>query len=470
MLWRPVLEAPGVTFVNLQYGDCDEEIALAKAEFGVDIWQPPGIDLKQDLDDVAALCCAMDLIVGFSNATIKPGRSLRGADLDADRSVVLDPPGRNPTSGPGTRRPGASSRRTSTTGTRPCRTSAPPCVNASRSIDAPRPYRATPCRHRISSGRRTPAFGLQDHVLTSSTPLPLAILQARMSSTRLPGKVLADLAGAPMILRQIERLQRATRLNRIVVATSDQASDDPAGRLPDRRRRSAVSRIAGRRAGPLYRRDGGLRPGSHRGPPDRRLPARRSGLIDQTLDLHLRSGADYTSNTPARRSFAKGLDVEVFESVALKIAADETVDPYDHEHVTPFLYRHPRRFKVAGLEQGPTRATCAGRSIDPTTWTSSAPCTMDSTPPIRPSRPTTCAPSCAAGRTWPPWGEIAAYDIQPAHTVVLRDVTEPDRQRLLDWRNSPEVAAFMYSDHRSAMPSTTAGSTAWPATPGDATG
>ena len=73
MLWRPVFEVPGLTFVNLQYGDCGEEIALAKQEFGVDIWQPPGIDLKQDLDDVAALCCAMDLIVGFSNATTNLG-------------------------------------------------------------------------------------------------------------------------------------------------------------------------------------------------------------------------------------------------------------------------------------------------------------------------------------------------------------------------------------------------------------
>lgn len=73
MLWRPIFEVPGLSFVNLQYGDCDEEIALAKAEFGVDIWQPPGIDLKQDLDDVAALCCAMDLIVGFSNATTNLG-------------------------------------------------------------------------------------------------------------------------------------------------------------------------------------------------------------------------------------------------------------------------------------------------------------------------------------------------------------------------------------------------------------
>jgi tetratricopeptide (TPR) repeat protein len=68
--WAPVLAQPGVTFVNLQYGDCAEELETAKRDFGVEIWSPPGIDLKQDLDDVAALCCALDLVVGFSNATL----------------------------------------------------------------------------------------------------------------------------------------------------------------------------------------------------------------------------------------------------------------------------------------------------------------------------------------------------------------------------------------------------------------
>ncbi len=154
-----------------------------------------------------------------------------------------------------------------------------------------------------------------------------------------------------MILRQVERLKRAARLSQIVVATSDQSSDDAL----------AVCLIT---AGiPVFR-----------GPLDDVLarfigaidtfgpvrtvvrltadcPLADPALIDQTLALHERSGADYTSNTPARRSFPKGLDVEVFESVALKIAADETDDPYDHEHVTPFLYRHPHRFKIEGLEQ-----------------------------------------------------------------------------------------------------------------------
>lgn len=68
--WAPVLRAQGAAMVNLQYGDCDAELAQAQRDFGIEIWNPPGIDLKQDLDDVAALCCALDLVVGFSNATL----------------------------------------------------------------------------------------------------------------------------------------------------------------------------------------------------------------------------------------------------------------------------------------------------------------------------------------------------------------------------------------------------------------
>lgn len=67
--WEPVLRTPGVVFVNLQYGDCEAELRLARERYGVEIWNPPGIDLKQDLDDVTALSCALDLVVGFSNAT-----------------------------------------------------------------------------------------------------------------------------------------------------------------------------------------------------------------------------------------------------------------------------------------------------------------------------------------------------------------------------------------------------------------
>lgn len=66
--WAPVFAVPGVQFVNLQYGDCSAEAAQAQAA-GLNLWTPPGIDLKADLDEVAALCCALDLFVGPMTAT-----------------------------------------------------------------------------------------------------------------------------------------------------------------------------------------------------------------------------------------------------------------------------------------------------------------------------------------------------------------------------------------------------------------
>jgi tetratricopeptide (TPR) repeat protein len=66
--WAPVLSLPGLSLINLQYGDCSAELAAAK-NAGIEIWTPPGIDLKQDLDEVSALACALDLTIGFANAT-----------------------------------------------------------------------------------------------------------------------------------------------------------------------------------------------------------------------------------------------------------------------------------------------------------------------------------------------------------------------------------------------------------------
>lgn len=66
--WAPVLATPGLSLINMQYGDCSAELAAAK-DAGIEIWTPPGIDLKQDLDEVSALSCALDLTLGFANAT-----------------------------------------------------------------------------------------------------------------------------------------------------------------------------------------------------------------------------------------------------------------------------------------------------------------------------------------------------------------------------------------------------------------
>lgn len=81
--WRPVLETPGITFVNLQYGDVAEDIAYAEKTFGIKIHQPDGIDLKMDLDGVAALGKALDVVAGPMNATVNLTCAVGGEALVA---------------------------------------------------------------------------------------------------------------------------------------------------------------------------------------------------------------------------------------------------------------------------------------------------------------------------------------------------------------------------------------------------
>ncbi len=175
----------------------------------------------------------------------------------------------------------------------------------------------------------------------------LAILQARMSSTRLPGKVMADLAGAPMILRQIERLERAPSLSRIVVATSDQPSDDPLARAMEAAGvevfRGSLDDVLARFIGVLD----AFSPAEIAARLTADCPLADPDVIEATLALREATGADYVANAGERRTFPKGLDVEVFRVAALRAAAAETDDPYDREHVTPFLYRRPERFALA---------------------------------------------------------------------------------------------------------------------------
>lgn len=67
--WTPLLTTPGVRFVNVQYGDCADELAAFRASTGADILEPPGLDIREHLDDLAALCTALDLVVAVGNAT-----------------------------------------------------------------------------------------------------------------------------------------------------------------------------------------------------------------------------------------------------------------------------------------------------------------------------------------------------------------------------------------------------------------
>ena len=172
-----------------------------------------------------------------------------------------------------------------------------------------------------------------------------------MSSTRLPGKVLRPLAGAPMILRQIERVSRSARIDALVTATSDQTSDDD---LALTLQGAGVSVFRGPLDDVLARFAAAL---DAFGPADHvvRLtgdcPLADWTVIDAVIDRHLKAGSDYASSTWERRTFPKGLDAEIMTAEALRLADAEAMSPYDREHVTPFIYAHPDRFRITGVTQ-----------------------------------------------------------------------------------------------------------------------
>lgn len=180
----------------------------------------------------------------------------------------------------------------------------------------------------------------------------LAVLQARLSSRRLPGKVLRPLLGEPMLGRQVERLRRSRAITRLVLATSDDASDDPLaayagaiglpvvrGPLDDVLARFVLVLIAHPGAEHLVRLTADC-------------PLADPTLADRCVETHLAEGADYTANTFGR-TFPKGLDVEVVRADALRAAAREASDPYDREHVTPFVIARPERFRQASVTRDP---------------------------------------------------------------------------------------------------------------------
>ena len=180
--------------------------------------------------------------------------------------------------------------------------------------------------------------------------MAVAILQARMSSTRLPGKVMRPLAGRPMIERQIERLRRCATLERLIVATSEDRSDDP---LAEHLAELGVPVFRGSLHDVLGRYVGAARAYGVEGTVVRLTadcPLADPEVIDDCVGLRAARGVDYASNG-RRRTYPRGLDVEAFNVEAWLAAHRESADPYDREHVTPFLYRHPERFTQAELVQ-----------------------------------------------------------------------------------------------------------------------
>jgi spore coat polysaccharide biosynthesis protein SpsF len=176
----------------------------------------------------------------------------------------------------------------------------------------------------------------------------LAVLQARMGSTRLPGKSMATLRGEPMIIRQLERLRGARCLSKIIVATSADTVDDAlAGFLVSRGytvHRGAGADILAR----IARCAETISSVSHVVRLKGDAPFVDSGVIDEAVRLALASGADYTSNR-VRQTYPAGLEVEVIKAGALQAAAAEERDPMARISPTAAIRSQPGRWSQAHL-------------------------------------------------------------------------------------------------------------------------
>ncbi len=172
----------------------------------------------------------------------------------------------------------------------------------------------------------------------------LAIVQARMSSTRLPGKVLKPLSGQPALIRMLERVRRSRHVDKVVVATSTHASDDCLAALCQEHgifcSRGDLEDVLDR----FYRAASGWRP-EYVVRLTADCPLSDPEIIDRCIEECIASKADYAGNA-VERTYPDGLDVEVMRYSSLQQAWIEADSPLDREHVTPFFYRNPQRFRL----------------------------------------------------------------------------------------------------------------------------
>jgi spore coat polysaccharide biosynthesis protein SpsF len=184
---------------------------------------------------------------------------------------------------------------------------------------------------------------------TSNNMKVVAIIQARMSSSRLPGKVLLDINGEPMLSRVVNRTLRAKKLDAVMIATTTASVDD------------VIADLCEMRSLPYYR-------GSEKDVLDRYYqaalvckagiivritadsPLIEPDIIDKVVDEFLlyTPEVDFVSNS-LTRTYPLGLNVSVMSFSAIKKAWCEDQNPAWREHVTPYIYRHPEKFRLRNV-------------------------------------------------------------------------------------------------------------------------
>jgi spore coat polysaccharide biosynthesis protein SpsF len=175
----------------------------------------------------------------------------------------------------------------------------------------------------------------------------IATIEARMSSSRLPGKVILPAGGKPMLQHLVERLRRVRSLDRIVLATTDRPIDDCLAAFARQQEiacfRGSEEDVMGRVIGAaesvgadvIVEITGDC-------------PIIDPDIVEETIQLFLRRPCDYASNSYVR-CYPDGMDTQVFALDTLRRSAAMTQDPLDREHVTLHICRHPELFSHAYL-------------------------------------------------------------------------------------------------------------------------
>ena len=191
----------------------------------------------------------------------------------------------------------------------------------------------------------------------------VCIIQARMSSSRLPGKVLEEICGRPMLYWVASRARKANCIDDLVVATTTDAADDPIAEWCESNEincyRGDVFDVLDRyyQAAKKWQADIIIRLTAD-------CPLMDPGLIDLVVEKFLEGEVDFAANRlppPFKRTYPIGLDIEVASFKALETAWKDADLPFEREHVLPYLYSVEGRFKTlvldADADQGSRRWT-----------------------------------------------------------------------------------------------------------------
>lgn len=198
----------------------------------------------------------------------------------------------------------------------------------------------------------------------STGPRTLVIIQARMGSTRLPGKVLMPLAGEPMLSHVVRRAAAAKGVDGVVVATTTKASDDPVVELTQR---IGALFFRGSEDDVLARYVGAAR--EHGAELVVRVtsdcPLYDTALLEEMLAARAALAAaqrvDVYCNIFGQRTYPRGLDTEIVDARVLAQLADTATDPRAREHVTWGLYQEPARYSLHNHVQREGRDDSARR-------------------------------------------------------------------------------------------------------------